>query len=256
MNGKAVTPTAPKPRRVLALLAMSLNSVVRNEQIIEELWEDRPPASVTTTLQTYVYQLRKSLGLATANAADYGNRHRPAEALHTFSGGYMLSLTPDSLDAARFERLAKRGQAELESGRVEEAAQTLREALSLWRGDALVDVNPGPVLQVEVVRLEELRRSTLEARIDADLRLGRHHSVLSELVRLAAQQPTHEGFQGKLMTAFYRAGRRSDALHAYQQVRLALVSELGVEPSDELQQLHQAILVGEPAQDLRAGSRK
>ena len=247
VNGERVTLTAPKPRRVLALLATSANSVVRNEQIIEELWETRPPVSVTTTLQTYVYQLRKYLRLnASPPSACAPDGRRLGGALHTFAGGYMLSLGPDALDSLQFERLAQRGRAQLEAGRVAEAAETLRAALALWRGAALVDVNPGPILQVEVLRLEETRNSTLEARIEADLQLGRHHELLSELVRIVAQQPTHEGFQGKLMLALYRAGRRSGALHAYQQARRALVKELGVEPSSELQRLHHIILAGEP----------
>ncbi|HET8659979.1 MAG TPA: BTAD domain-containing putative transcriptional regulator [Micromonosporaceae bacterium] len=247
VNGERVTLTAPKPRRVLALLATSANSVVRNEQIIEELWETKPPVSVTTTLQTYVYQLRKYLHLnASQPSACAPDGRRLGGALHTFAGGYMLSLGPDALDSLQFERLAQRGRAQLEAGRVAEAAETLRAALALWRGAALVDVNPGPILQVEVLRLEETRNSTLEARIEADLRLGRHHELLSELVRIVAQQPTHEGFQGKLMLALYRAGRRSGALHAYQQARRALVKELGVEPSSELQRLHRIILAGDP----------
>jgi DNA-binding SARP family transcriptional activator len=246
IDGEEATPTAPKPRRVLALLAMSANSVVRNAKIIEELWENQPPASVTTTLQTYVYQLRKYLRFPASNSAHRADRGpRPEEALHTFAGGYMLSLDSEALDCLRFERLAQQGRLELESGGVAEAANTLSRALRLWRGPALVDVSPGPILQMDMLRLEEIRNSTLEARIDADLQLGHHHMVLSELVGLVAQHPTHEGFQAKLMLALYRAGRRSGALHAYQHARDALVSELGVEPSTELQRLHRAILAGE-----------
>lgn len=248
-NGVAVTPTAPKPRRVLTLLAICANRVVRNEQIIEELWENSPPSSVTTTLQTYVYQLRKHLRLTSSANRDAVRRsERPgATALRTFAGGYMLSLEPDALDALRFEQLANRGRIELQAGQVNQAARTLSEALQLWRGPALVDINPGPILQVEVLRLEEIRKSVLELRIDADLRLGRHHELLGELVGLVAQQPTHEGFQAKLMLALYRAGRRSEALYAYQEARQELIAELGVDPSGELQRLHRAILAGDPA---------
>lgn len=250
IDGRNVTPTAPKPRRVLTLLAICANRVVQNETIIEELWEDRPPTSVTTTLQTYVYQLRKCLHLTASQAAGGGGRGRPRDALRTFAGGYMLSLEPDEIDSLRFEQLAQRGRLELESGDIARASRTLSEALELWRGPALVDVNAGPILQVEILRLEELRKSALELRIDADLRLGRHHALLGELIGLAAQQPTHEVFQAKLMLALYRAGRRSDALHAYQQARQALVTELGVDPCGELQWLHRAILAGDPALSL------
>ena len=238
--------TAPKPRRVLVLLAISAGSVVRNDQIIDELWEEGPPASVATTLQTYVYQLRKYLRLP-AKPPPYGSG--PGESLRTFTGGYMLSLAPDAMDSLRFEQLARQGRLQLEAGAAESAARTLREALDMWHGPALADVTPGPVLRVEMLRLEQIRRITIEARIDAELQLGHHHQVVSELIELVARQPTHEGLQGRLMLALCRVGLRCNALRAYQQARRSLIEELGVEPSAELQRLHQAILGSEPLVD-------
>ncbi|XTZ15072.1 AfsR/SARP family transcriptional regulator [Micromonospora echinospora] len=232
---------------MLALLAICANRVVRNEQIIEELWENSPPTSVTTTLQTYVYQLRKHLQRALAPQPVGTGGSVSGSDLRTFAGGYMLSLAPEALDSLRFEQLVAQGRAALESGRTETAARILRDALALWRGPALVDVTPGPILQVEVLRLEEMSKSALELRIEADLLLGRHHELLSELVGLSARQPTHEGFQAKLMLALYRAGRRSEALGVYQGARKALVAELGVDPSGDLQRLHRAILEGDPS---------
>jgi DNA-binding SARP family transcriptional activator len=250
VGGVEVTPTAPKPRHMLALLALNANRVVRNENMIDELWENSPPSSVTTTLQTYVYHLRKCLNVPVPNSDTSGDPLQPvAPPLRTFAGGYMLSLEPGCLDSVLFGELVQQGRLELELGEVLPAARTLRAALQLWRGPALVDVNRGTLLQAEVLRLEEIRRSALELRIDADLGLGRHHEVLVDLVGLVAQQPTHEGFQIRLILALYRAGRRAEALHAYQQARQALVAELGIDPSGDLQRLHQAILVGdsEPA---------
>ena len=244
-DGVPIVLTAPKPRRVLVLLAIAANSVVRNDQIIDELWEQGPPPSVATTLQTYVYQLRKYLRLPAKPSAAH-----PTEALRTFSGGYMLNLGADAMDSQRFEHLARRGRLQLDAGAAENAARTLREALDMWHGPALADVTPGPVLRVEMLRLEEIRRISIEARIDAELQLGHHHQVLSELIELVAKQPTHEGLQGRLMLALYRVGLRCNALRAYQQARRSLVDELGVEPSAELQRLHQAILSSEPLLDV------
>lgn len=246
-DGVLVTPSAPKPRQVLALLVVRGNSVVRAYQIIEELWEDRPPTSATTTLQTYVYQLRKLLQpgrrlVGTGSPAD-----RPAAVLHTCPGGYLLSMPPDTLDAHRFEQLADRGRIELEGGDVVTAAQTLRRALRLWRGPALNDLGVGPLLQAELVRLEEARKTALEQRIDAELAMGRHQELVGELTGIVTEQPTHEGFWAKLMLALYRAGRRSDALHGYQQARNALAGDLGLEPSQELQRLHRAVLTSHPS---------
>jgi DNA-binding SARP family transcriptional activator len=246
VGGVLVTPTAPKPRHMLALLALNANRVVRNENMIDELWEDSPPSSVTTTLQTYVYHLRKCLNVSAEQGVAPGDPCPSAESpLRTFAGGYMLALEPCGLDSVRFGQLVQRGRLELELGDVKPAARTLREALQLWRGPPLVDVSRGTLLQAEVLRLEEIRKSALELRIDADLGLGRHHEVLGDLVGLVAQQPTHEGFQIRLILALYRAGRRSEALNAYQQARRALDAELGIDPSGDLQRLHQAILVGD-----------
>lgn len=242
-DGVVATPSAPKLRRVLSLLVTCANNVVQTEQIIEELWEDHPPLSVTTTLQTYIYQLRKLLRLNVPHRTTDGRRDDSiVPALYTFASGYQLALAPDALDAQQFERLAEAGRIELETGDMAKASGILSEALRLWRAPALVDVPPGPVLRAEVVRLEEIRKSTLERRIDVDLCLGRHHELLSELTGVVAQQPTHEGFQAKLMLALHRAGRRSEALRAYQHARTVLADELGLDPSGGLQRLHQAIL--------------
>ncbi|MER6668440.1 BTAD domain-containing putative transcriptional regulator [Amycolatopsis japonica] len=251
-DGVVLTPSAPKLRTVFSLLVVQANSVVRTDQIIDELWEDNPPASVTTTLQTYIYQLRKLLQLAVPPdarpAGDIGGPEAAA-ALRTSPHGYVLALATETLDSLRFAQLADQGRAELESGEVLAAAETLSAALRLWRGPALVDVSPGPSLQAEILRLEEMRKSALERRIEADLQLGRHHELLGELTRLAAQQPTHEGFQARLMLALYRAGRRSEALKVYHRARGVLATELGLDPSSKLQQLHHSVLAADRSLD-------
>lgn len=248
-NEVVLTPSAPKLRRVFALLAINANRVVRIDQIIEELWEDRPPLSATTTLQTYIYQLRKPLGWpARENGAPSFPDSSPVN-LRTIFGGYMLHLPDGALDAHQFERLATEGRAKLDAGDLDAAPRILRQALKLWRGPAFTAVSTGPLLQAEALRLDELRKIVVGHQIDAELQLGRHAELIGELAMLVAQEPTHEGFQAKLMLTLYRSGRRSEALRVYQRARAALARELGLEPSAELQRLHSAVLSADPALD-------
>lgn len=247
---RVVTPSAPKLRQVLSLLAVQANSVTRVDQLVEELWEESPPQSALTTVQTYIYQLRKLLKLDDKPAA-YRSSGGPSPALLSHPGGYVLQL-PDleSIDANQFEQLARRGRQELLGAHVESAAEVFRTALALWRGGFLEGVATGPLLYSHSTRLEELRRTVLALRIEADLQLGRHQEIIGELTSLVNAEPTREDFSAKLMIALYRSGRRADALGVYQRIRAALVDELGLDPAAELRRLHQLMLEADPELDL------
>lgn len=246
-GGKLITPSAPKLRQVLSLLAVQANSVTRVDQLVEELWEESPPPSALTTVQTYIYQLRKLLKLDDKPERD----DTTTPALLSHPGGYILQL-PDleNIDANLFEQLARRGRAELLGVRTEAAAETFREALALWRGGFLEGVSTGPLLYAHATRLDELRRTVLALRIEADLQLGRHQEIIGELNSLVTAEPTREDFSAKLMIALYRSGRRADALGVYQRIRTTLVDELGLDPASELQKLHQLMLEADPELDL------
>jgi DNA-binding SARP family transcriptional activator len=247
-GGRQVTPSAPKLRLVLSLLAVQANSVTRVDQLVEELWGESPPPSALTTVQTYIYQLRKLLKLDDQPGGDEAPV-RPALLSHP--GGYILQL-PDlaDVDANLFEQLARRGRAELLSAHAEAAAETFRDALELWRGNVLEGVPTGPVLYAHATRLEELRRTVVTLRIEADLQLGRHHELVGELNSMMTAEPTREDICAKLMIALYRSGRRVDALSVYQRIRTVLVDELGLDPAAELQRLHQLMLEANPELDL------
>ncbi|MFI8520756.1 BTAD domain-containing putative transcriptional regulator [Streptomyces sp. NPDC085481] len=249
-EGTHVTPSAPKVRQVLALLALRANTTVPLHQLVEELWEEHPPSSAATTLQTYIYQLRKLPGLSEPSHTD---ACASAPALLTTPGGYRLSVPQGCLDARQFTDLAARGRLAMEQGAVADAADLLHRALAVWRGPALSDLAPGPIVGIDALRLEEQRYEVLEERIDVDLLLGRHHRLISELTALAADNPTREGLHAKLMLSLYRAGRRPDALEVFQRMRQVLTRELGLEPCSELQRLHQQVLAGDPGLDLPAG---
>ncbi len=249
-HGVHVTPSAPKVRQVLALLALRANTTVGLHQLVEELWEEHPPSSAATTLQTYIYQLRKLPGLCDTQHPDPCGR---THALLTTPGGYRLSVPENCLDTQEFAELARCGREALERGEVAEAAGLLQRALAVWRGPVLSDLAHGPVVGIDRLRLEEQGYEVLEERINADLLLGRHHRLISELTALAAGDPTREGLHAKLMLALYRAGRRPEALEVFQRIRRVLTRELGLEPCSELQRLHQQMLAGDRGLDLPGG---
>ncbi|MFE7184159.1 AfsR/SARP family transcriptional regulator [Streptomyces erythrochromogenes] len=226
-----VVPTAPKPRQVIALLLMRRNTLVQTSELIDELWESDPPASAMTTLQTYIYKLRKIL---TARNSE--------EILFTRPGGYTLAIPDRSVDLHRFETEAGEGKSLLKNGDPAGAAEALRRSLALWRGSALVDVVPGGLLSSYVTRLEEFRERTLDLRIEADLQLGRHQELISELKSLVLSRPLHENVHASLMIALHRSGRRHEALEVYQVLRRSMIDNLGLEPGKELRALHQALL--------------
>lgn len=235
--------SAAKPRSVLALLMLHANEVVPKSVFLDELWGEDPPVSAHNTLQTYIFQIRKWLSRVLGIApADVSN-----ERLVTEPGGYRFCV-PDQrqLDLGEFMFLAQEGEKEFASRNYADAVRLLNASLSLWSGHDTVEARPGGVLEAKFTHLRERRLRALEDRIEADLLLGRHREILGELSSLAIEHPLHESLHGKLMIALARSGRVPDALKAYQRLRTSLVEELGLEPSEQLRSLHQAVLAEDP----------
>jgi predicted ATPase/DNA-binding SARP family transcriptional activator len=230
-GGRVVALDAAKQRALLAILLLHANEPVGTDRLIDELWAGRPPATATKVLQKYVSQLRKALG---------------NEVIVTRPSGYELRVDPGRLDLHRFERLVN----EARGAEPPVAAQSLRKALSLWRGQPLVEFAYEPWAQREIGRLEELHLSALEGRIEADLALGQTSELVGELERLVAEHPLSEGLRGQLMLALYRSGRQADALAAYRTTRETLVETLGIEPGGALRRLEHAILHQDPTLDV------
>jgi DNA-binding SARP family transcriptional activator len=228
---------SPIQRTLLSLLLTPPNEVVTTDRIIDVLWSENPP-DARRKLWFHVSKLRGILHPSGAETAqDAILAARPT--------GYAIRIEPDRLDATRFERLARSGRAALEDDPAR-AAELLRQALGLWRGEPFADVVHEDAVSAEVARLNELRLAALEDRLEADLALGRAGELIPELERLVAEQPFREKLRGKLMLALYRAGRQADALAAYRQTRRTLVEELGIEPSERLSELHRRILDHDP----------
>jgi DNA-binding SARP family transcriptional activator len=227
-------------RALLALLLLHPNEVIPAEQLIDELWEGRPPRTAAKGLQVHVSHLRKELSLG---AHDNEN----GAALLTRSTGYVLQVDPETIDAVRFEHaLADAGRAR-EEGRTKQAAALLREGLALWRGPPLVDFAYEVFARDEIARLEELHLLALEDRIDADFALGHHREVLAELEQLVAAHPSRERVRGLLMLGLHRSGRRPDALDVYHEGRERSIAELGLELGEDLRSLQEGILADDHA---------
>jgi len=222
---------SPKQRALLGLLVVHANEPTPRERLIEELWGDAAPKTVNAVLNVYLSRLRRLL-------ADGSGE----QLLVTQAAGYVLSVRPEGLDAHRFEALLERGRRELASGEAGRASLTLRDALGLWRGPALADLAFEPFAQTEIARLEELRLAALEARIEAELVLGRQDSLVAELETLVAAHPYREGLRAQLMLALYRSGRQAEALETYRRARRTFSQELGIEPGPRLQEMEGAIL--------------
>ena len=236
-GGAPVSLPVGKPRALLARLLLDAGRVIPAETLVDSLWGDRPPVSARKLLQVHVSQLRKALG---------------PEAIETRRPGYAVRVEPGGLDLTRFEALMDAARDTPDAAR---RSELLGEALSLWRGDALVEFGSEPFAGGASRRLAELRLAALEQRIDAELELGHHQRLVGELETLVDEEPLRERPRRQLMLALYRSGRQADALARYREGRRVLVAELGIEPTPSLQDLERAILRRDPELDEIRGGR-
>ncbi|MGN9843923.1 BTAD domain-containing putative transcriptional regulator [Nonomuraea sp. H19] len=218
-------------RMLLARLALEAGRPVSADSLIDDLWGAEAPSGASAALQGLVSRLRKALS--------------GAGTVELVAGGYRLSVRAEDVDVHRFEDLAGQGRRELAAGRFQEAASLSGAAVDLWRGAALADVLEAPFARNTATRLDELRVAALEDRFDAELRLGRHAEVLADLGTAGAAHPLRERLAELRMRALSAAGRQSDALAVYEEIRGTLSAELGIDPSPELQEVHLALLRGE-----------
>ena len=222
-DGESVPLRAAKQRALLADLLVHRGKVVSVDRLVDDLWQESPPAGARHALEAHASRLRGAVGDAATLVAQ--------------PPGYALQVESDALDVVRFERLL----AEARAAAPERAEQLAVEALALWRGPPLADFAYEPFAQAEIARLEELRWEATHLRIDAELALGRE-GLVPELEALVAAEPLRERLRAQLMLALYRAGRQADALAAYRDARTMLMDELGLEPGPELRELEAAIL--------------
>ena len=222
-EGAACSLGGQKQRTVIAVLVAAGGRAVSVDSLLQAIYGDDAAPSSRATLHTYVSNLRGVLGDVIVRRAD----------------AYLVDLAGAVTDAAEFENAYN---AALQLGSVEDMATHLRLALRMWRGHPYADIEAHGHLDGQITRLNELRLAAIEARVDADLRCGRHREVVAELDALTVEHPFREGLRAMHMLALYRSGRQGDALRAYAQTRSVLVDDLGIDPSPELQELERRIL--------------
>ncbi len=222
----------PRPRTLLALLAMRVGEIVPLDRLIDELYGEEPPSDAANALQGQVSRLRRALG-------------DPA-LIEFHPAGYRLAIEPELVDAHRFASLAAEGRQALEQGDPVAAESLLSEALRLWRGPALADVAAAD----HATRLEQQRSAATNALVAARIRLGR--ADVREVQELVRQNPLDERLRGYLMQALNQDGRQAEALRAFEDARALLADELGADPSPELRAVHLQILRGQTHRELPA----
>ncbi|UUU25162.1 BTAD domain-containing putative transcriptional regulator [Streptomyces sp. DSM 40750] len=227
-DGTALDPGGPRPRALLTLLLLDAGRTVSVERLIDGLYGAEPPAGAANALQSQISRLRRRLG--------------PHPEIEATPAGYRIAVPPDSIDAQLFERFSREGRAALAAGDHPQAAALLREALALWRGPALPDL---PDACAEVARLDELRLTAVQDRIEADLALGGGPELVPEVRSLLAAHPLSERLYGQLMRALHAGGRPAEALGVYEEARRTLADDLGADPSPELSALHLELLRGQ-----------
>ena len=222
---------APRDRVVLAALAMSPREVVTPDRLADALWDEHPPSTWTKVVQGSVSRIRKALG---------------TDAVRTARQGYVLDLPDDAIDGPRFEQLVRRGRELLALHEPDRARYALTQALDLWYGPALADLEGWSPGETAAEHWEELRRDVEELRVEAALASGAWREVLTEAGRLVADQPYRESRWALLARAQYQAGRQGEALATLQRARAVLAGELGLDPGPELAAVEHAILHQDP----------
>ncbi|MFG3712525.1 BTAD domain-containing putative transcriptional regulator [Micromonospora sp. NPDC047730] len=233
-NG-AVRLGGPRQRAILAALLLEPGRVVPVERIVDAVWGPHAPSTARNQIAAGVCSLRRDF-----RAAGLGS-----ELIGTSPPGYVLQVGADSIDLHQMERCAAEARTLAGAGRLDEAVTQLRDALAMWQGRPLVDIE-GRLAHV-VERIEERRVALTEECLGLELRLGRARAVIPELQILVERHPFREQLRACLMVALTYCGRTADALTVFRDGRRLLVEELGVEPGPQLREMHDRILQGDEA---------
>ncbi|MFF1791175.1 BTAD domain-containing putative transcriptional regulator [Kitasatospora sp. NPDC058243] len=237
-HARLLPPIRPRHERFLARLVLSPNTLVSISALAETLWDGEPPASAERQVQNVASQLRQAWLTAGVPEAN--------EIIRTGRAGYSLDVEVGSIDLHVFRKLVTQSGGLARTGDLHRAIRTLRQALELWRGPAFAGIE-SQVIQRNSLLINEERPAAWEECMRLELEVGQHGRVVTELSALVAEFPFRERLTGHYMTALYRTGQQTAALQTYQQLRVRLGDELGIDPGPVLQELHERILRNDPA---------
>lgn len=232
------TPSAKKQRQVLAMLLARAGRFVPAAVLIDELWDEEPPKSATTVVQTYILSIRKII----AKEFDMSVTQVASSMLQTKNMGYLFSTQEISLDLRRYQSCIESARCAKESGNDHQAVLLFSNAEKIWTGPAFVDIEVGRLLASEKDQFECIFLANLELRIEAQLRLERYREAAIDLALWVSRFPYHERLYAYYMYALCLAGWRDKALGVFQLARKTLAAGLGLEPCIKLQRLHGDIL--------------
>jgi len=170
------------------------------------------------------------------------------ESIISVNGGYLLRAEPDEVDLLHTRELAARAHRQRDQGALLDAAANFQSALALWRGQPFEGIQSA-ALEAEAHQLQMERVAILVDKAGAELTVGRSGETAAWLPACVADDPLNEDLRFLEMLALYRAGRRSDALRSYRDAHQVMTKELGLEPAQRLQELHQRILTNDPVLD-------
>ncbi|TDE41393.1 AfsR/SARP family transcriptional regulator [Nonomuraea mesophila] len=241
-GGSVVDVGGLQQRVMLALLLLRAGQVVSSDELVDALWGESPPQTCRSRLHGLISGLRRALG-------------EDGSLIETKAPGYRLIVPRRCLDVEEFDRALSCARDRAAGGDLPQAVDLYHHALRQWRGIALADL-PHPAVREAAAGLEERRLAAIEERIDADLALGHHRDLVAELASLVSVHPLREGFVAKYMTVLARTGRTAEALSVFQGVRERLAEELGIDPSEQIQRVHHAILTGEETAPVRPPARR
>jgi DNA-binding SARP family transcriptional activator len=232
-DGTPLSLGAPKQRAVLAMLVINRNRPVGVDTLLNAAWAERPPPGARASLQTYVSALRRLLGTPTPTSRDV---------LVYVPPGYRLDVADKDCDIGRFAGERNAGMHEAAAGRFANAARHLSAALAQWRGPALEDLRDFQFAETFATALVEEQLVAHAARAESEIACGRAFAVIGDLEALVTEHPYREPLWAQLITAYYLAGRQSDALNAYQRLKTTLAEDLGIDPDRTVRGLHERIL--------------